>query len=821
MKKKFERIGGKILLGYAVIIVIAICSLSYIYTMIDRVVSDSDVDFDGRQKVYLVSNTQSLLYESEALGQLIDMPEDDYTYFHETLDKAVQNMESLRLLVSDSLFQYKIDTITTLIEQKRKNTNDLLQIWNEANSDLYEKNIQAALRSDRADVKETEIQERSNVQTETVIVPAQRRSFLRRLAEVFVPSDRDSSIVVSANQEVLKDSTVNVYNPNEAISSTLRNIQSNVATERERLRELLVDRSAAIRYDNSLISAKINQILRDIEEDELNASLQQMQRKQDLLSHTSYVISVIALISGIVALFFLFFIGRDLSKSQYYRKQLEKEKRYTEDLLNSREKLILTIGHDIRAPLSSIIGYIELLQRSLPDERQRMYLSNMSGSSSHILSLVNDLLDYQRLESGQIEIHKLPFRITALFDEIYNSFRPQAAAKELNMTLQLNDVSDTVFMSDSIRIRQIVGNLLSNGIKFTDEGGVGLIVDGSKLTPDAQPMLRITVCDTGTGIAPEEQERVFNEFTRLRGTEKIEGFGLGLSITHKLITLLEGTIELESEEGKGSSFTVSIPLEVAENQQFVDAPKEEDDSSVQYNGRAVTCMIVDDDLLQIVLMEEMLKQHQIQVVSCANPRLVLEQLGKIAIDMLITDIQMPGMNGYDLVKQIRDSDLPNAQTLPVVALSATVDKELKRYLDAGFTAALSKPFTSKQLVELFNRLLPVKLETTDELDFSSLVGFAEGDKGASESILRTFSLETNKSIDLLEEALAAADREKSARISHKMVPLLTMLGATTVVQQLRVLERNDMELSDSGWRHLLTDAIKQIRLIVEYAEAAD
>jgi CheY-like chemotaxis protein len=156
----------------------------------------------------------------------------------------------------------------------------------------------------------------------------------------------------------------------------------------------------------------------------------------------------------------------------------------------------------------------------------------------------------------------------------------------------------------------------------------------------------------------------------------------------------------------------------------------------------------------------------------------------------------------------------------VVALSATVDKELKKYLDAGFTAALSKPFTSKQLVELFNRLLPVKLETTEGLDFSSLVGFAEGDKGASENILRTFSIETNKSIELLEEALETADREKSARISHKMIPLLTMLGATTVVQQLRVLERNDMELSDSGWRHLLTDAIKQIRSIVEYAESA-
>jgi len=831
MKKHYGHVAPKVLLGYAVLILVIIISFSYLYNIVAQIASEDDRGEAPRKKIYLVTNTQTLLSESETMGQLMDMEDEDYSHFNEMLDKAHDNMDSLRVLITDTLMLQQIDTIDVLIERKRANTNDLLAIWKDANRDLYAKKIEKALSEEAPPVIEQGIQERVESKKDTVIVQGKKRSFFKRLAEVFVPTDKDSSIIVSANEQVVKDTLVNAYNPNEAISRTLRNIQSNVAGERQRLRELLVNKSSILRYDNSQISNRINQILRQMEQEELNASVERLQTRQGILERTSHSMSIVAGIVLLIALFFLVLIIMDLSKSNFYRKQLEKEKKYTEDLLQSRERLMLTISHDIRAPLSSIIGYIELLQRASPNEQQKSYLKNMSGSSNHILCLVNDLLDFQRLESGQMEIHEVPFKVPALFNEIYDSFQPQAAKKGLDFILDIRDESNLVYIGDSVRIRQVIGNLISNALKFTQEGRVQITVDCGQLalsneagtednteqmTVDSQ--LIVHVCDSGSGIAEEEQEKIFAEFTRLAGAEKTDGFGLGLSITNKLVALLGGNISISSKVGEGSEFTITLPLPLAENQLLPD-PVNEGVAETAFVNRSVNCLIVDDDLLQLILMEEILKQNHIQVTSCMNPHLVLELLHKNKFDVVISDIQMPGMDGYDLVKRIRSSDLPNASVLPVIALSATVGKDSQRYLDAGFTASLDKPFTATQLVTLLNEILPVEIDVRKETDFSSLTAFAGEDKEASAAILRTFAVETNRSIDLLHEAMNESDRKKAARVSHKLIPLFTMLGANILVQQLKILERNDVELSDAGWKHLLSDVIDQASSIVLQASS--
>ena len=199
----------------------------------------------------------------------------------------------------------------------------------------------------------------------------------------------------------MTDTLVNSFNPADTIVTVLKNLQDSVADQRKQLVDQLLERAANLRYNNSIITSRINQMLRDIEEEEMNASMERVVKKQEVLRETSYLIGGIAILSLIIVVVFIILITRDISRSQYYRLQLEKAKQYAEDLLHSREKLMLTISHDIRAPLSSIIGYIELLLRRRPDERQRYYLENMTGSANHILSLVNGLLDFHRLESGR------------------------------------------------------------------------------------------------------------------------------------------------------------------------------------------------------------------------------------------------------------------------------------------------------------------------------------------------------------------------------------------------------------------------------------
>ena len=492
-------------------------------------------------------------------------------------------------------------------------------------------------------------------------------------------------------------------------------------------------------------------------------------------------------------------------------------------MLRSRENLILTISHDIRAPLSSIIGFIDLLLKRNPDERQRYYLDNMTGSSKHILSLVNDLLDFHRLEAGQIEIHPVPFSVLSLIQEIYVSFNPLAEAKGLRLHLDVKPpYMELTYLGDTNRLRQVINNLLSNAVKFTPEGTVTLRAAITKLH-DKQYELDVTVSDAGPGIPEAEQERIFGDFTRLQGSEKVEGFGLGLSITRRLVELLKGTLKVHSVVGQGSDFILTIPLplsEVSLNPVVVEEAEEEaaDPEPLSLAGeRTVYCLLVDDDAIQLALTEELLKRSRVEVVGVSNPHAVLDILKNTSFDAIITDIQMPGMDGYHLLKMIRESGIQGTDQVPIIALSASVANEHSHYIEAGFTGFLNKPFTAVQLIELLNQLLTVHLEPVVKIDFSTLTAFAGEDEEASASILKTFTEETGKSIELLRKALAEEDRQEASRLSHKLIPLLTMLGANNLVQKLRILEKNDDELTEEGWKKLLAEVIDNVSDIVRQA----
>lgn len=819
MSEQNGHITLKVIIGYLLLISITVCSVVYIYNIIEKIAAEDEPDYKAREKVYLVTNTLSFLYESEALGQLVGIQDDEILHFNRTLDKALQNMDSLRKLVYHPSLLSKIDTIDVLIEQKRLNTKRLLETWQETNGEhLYTQNIERVIAQKDTVMEQVEIQERVIVHKDSVLAPPKKpRGFFRRVADVFAPPKEDSTLVLNTTRQTVKDTLLNAFNPADTIVSVLKNLQDSVAGQRQLLISELQERAASLRYSNSIITSRINQMLRGIEEEEMNASLERVQKKQALMSETSYLIAGIAVLSLIIVIVFIIMITRDISRSQYYRQQLEKAKLYAEELLHRREKLMLTISHDIRAPLSSIIGYIELLMRRHPDERQHYYLENMTGSADHILSLVNGLLDFHRLESGQMEIQHVPFSVRTLFNEIFASFRPIADAKDLEFFLNLKEEGmDRIYKGDPIRIRQVVSNLLSNAIKFTHEGRVVLF---AKISVD-DCLLSITVRDSGPGIPEEEQGKIFGEFTRLSETEKEEGFGLGLSITYKLIELMGGTLSLQSQPGKGSDFTIVMPLVISEMQSLpVVTANEEESETPAFAGREVFCLLVDDDPLQLALTEEFLKRNHVQVSCCANPYSVSGILQNTSFDAVITDIQMPGMDGYQLLHTIRTSGITGTDTLPVIALSASIENEHTHYLEAGFTGFLNKPFTAKQLITLLNKLLAtdIQADATVELNFASLTVFAGDDKEASASIMRTFAEETGKSIALLEEALEAIDRAQAGKVSHKLIPLFTMLGATDLVAQLRILEKNDEALSDSGWQRLLADVIARATSIVQQA----
>lgn len=822
MKRDSGHIARKVVSGYILLIIIAICSVAYIYHIIVRMAGEEEPAAAPRQKVYLITGTLTLLYESETINQLIGSGRNGYSRYNSVLNKAQRNIDSLRFLVTDSVQLLKIDTIDNLIERKRRNTRRLLETLQEANTEhLYRTNIEKVIAIQDTVPEQVHIQEHVVVRQDTMLVKKEPKSFFKRLAEVFSPAPPDSGFVVNTTRHIQTDTLVAPFNPADTIVSVLKSIQDSVAGQRKELDRVLRVRADNLRYDNSVITQQINQMLRDIEQEEMNASLERVRQKQGLLRQTSRLIAAVAVISFLIALIFLLLIGRDISRSQYYRRQLEKAKQYAEDLLHIREKLMLTISHDIRAPLSSILGYIELLRHFRMGERQAYYLDNMTSSSRHILALVNDLLDFHRLESRQIEIHPVPFRVPVLFREIYDSFLPIAENKGLRFIFNLKEEAGDKrqYLGDTIRLRQVAGNLLSNAIKFTPCGQVVLVVSVTGKTATSGTLV-FQVSDAGPGIPEAEQERIFGEFTRLSATEKEEGFGLGLSITRKLIELMGGNLKLESVSGKGSNFIVELALPVAAGEAEIGLPETPagKTETLLPPDTDVHCLLVDDDPLQLTVTQELLTRNHVKVTCCLHPGDVLDVLASQPVDMVITDIQMPGFDGFSLLKKIRESDLPQASTLPVVALSASVANAKEHYLSAGFTGFLNKPFTGVQLVTLINELLVRPQRAIEELNFSSLTAFAGDDREACARILTTFCRETRKSILLLRESLVASDREQAAKVAHKLIPLFSMLGTPDVVSLLRKLEENEPSLLADEWSRLLERVTGRILEVVENAE---
>lgn len=810
--KKTEHPKLRVFLGYLSMLVLAIIAIIHISGLITRIIKEEKRDDPAKEKSSIITKILLLLYESETYNTpFIHTGDEEFALFNQALDKVLGQVQLLKSYASNSSRWEKMNNLESLLEQKRENTRLLQHTWQEIGH-LYTKHIADGIQMRKDITKELELHSQEVIQKDTLLVQRQKKSFLRRLAEAFVPTKGDSAIHTNLSRQLHTDSLIHEYDPSDTIAYVLRKIQSGIDEEYAQLHAELTQRVTQLRRNNNVIGVRINQILSEIEEDEKVSAHEQEIIKDGIVRNTSEHLAVIAFISVLVTLIFIFLIFRDISRSQYYRKQLEDAKQLAEDLLSSREKFMLMISHDIRAPLSSILGYIELM-KNRPEENREGYFENISILSGHILVLVNDLLDFYRLESGQIVIRPIPFSAPVLFEEIYIGFQPLAGAKGLTFLLDIKSLpKPSVYIGDPVRIRQAIGNLLSNAIKFTPKGGdVSLTVFAQSQQAGASNLL-ISVKDKGQGIAESEQEIIFKEFTRLGGTENIEGFGLGLSITCKLVALMGGSISLNSKIGEGSEFAVSLPLPLyGEELAAEDRPEERFVLS-----RNINCLVIDDDALQLKLTEEMLKHNHVNVITLSDAGDVITLLRAASFDIILTDIQMPGLDGYALLRQIRSSGITGTESIPVIALSASLSEGKEHYMETGFTGFLNKPFTEAHLLSLFNALFPASGQQSDApSNIAALTAFAGDDKEAAQLILRTFSEETRKSIALLQEALESGSHSLAARVSHKLIPVLSVLEAHLPVQQLRILEANIASLTEPEWRQTLKDVIARITSVVE------
>lgn len=732
-----------------------------------------------------------------------------------------REMEALS--AADDQQNLRTDSLLTLLHEKDQNTIQMLRVLSEANDSLLSASeIEEIISEQDSVITQQRVQHRVITKRDSLITTPKKKGFFKRLAEVFSPSKQDSAVLVNTSLEVATDTILQPTTSKDSLQQKIR-----MVTEEKRLQRKKTIRRTSTKYQrmNTQLTARMDSLIKQYEEEMTLRARQDAELQQEVRMRSARIIGGIAVGAVLLSAFFLILIMRDISRSNRYRQQLEVANKRAEDLLVAREKLMLAITHDFKAPLGSIMGYTELLSRLTEDERQRFYLDNMKSSSEHLLKLVSDLLDFHRLDLNKAEVNRVTFNPSQLFDEIYVSFEPLTAAKGLALQCHVAPELNGRYISDPLRLRQIVNNLLSNAVKFTQKGEISLTAgyDSSKLT--------IAIADTGKGMASEDRERIFQEFTRLSGAQGEEGFGLGLSIVKKLVTLLEGTIDVQSTLGKGSCFTVTLPLyPVGKSIAESESPESEnvditEESAAIPPMKVIRVLLIDDDKIQLNLTAAMLKQHGIDAVCCEQLEQLIEQLRSSVFDVLLTDIQMPAINGFDLVKLLRASNIPQAKTIPVIAVTARSEMDKAALHEHGFAGCLHKPFTVKELLMTVNegQLSADEAHITEDMatagiNFSALTAYSEDDPEAASSIIQTFIEETGKNIERMQQALNDKEVDGIAAMAHKLLPLFTMIGADETITPLKWLEACRGEKFSEKIEETTLNILEAVHKIISEAE---
>ena len=837
----------KLAFGYIILIILLLGAIGYVYKQMTLLTQPTGLEESIYNRRRTTHSIISRLYETEVIGQALRTGSSDEIWLYTKAMKKVHlSLDTLRSQLTDTIQQARIDTVNMLLRDKERNMLAVLEALSTTPTDIiYRKQLDSLLHEHDSLITESHVRRRVVTHHNTYTIHHEPKGFFRRLADVFAPGKADSTEVSNVVEEVFTDTIDQVFSPIDTIASMLSGIQDKVFQTRQDELRTLSYRINRLKIAGSHLSQRVNQLLESIEEDEQAALAARMYHEQSIRRDAAIAMAAISVVAIILVLVFFTIIWRDLTRSNHYRNELEKARDYAEDLLRAREKLMLTITHDIKAPAGSIIGYTDLLERLINDKRQKFYLDSMKNSAQHLLALVTSLLDYHRLEAGKMDLNPVAFRPFRLMEDIYNSFLPLAEKKNINLNYSPELEQNLTLEGDPFRIRQIVENLLSNALKFTNEGCITLTVSYSGVR------LTFSVEDTGCGMSKAEQEKIFTEFTRLPGAQGQEGFGLGLSITRKLVELQNGQISVESTPGHGSCFSVIIPLPSYTHEKDTEEPETENPNPTISNIRI---LIIDDDSIQLQLTKDMLlsltssEKNVIRtIVCCQHPEEVFERINEEEFDIIFTDIQMPAMDGFHLLEAIRNIPCKQAQDIPVVAITARAIPDDEGFRARGFAAVLRKPFSRKDIINAIgfalnktstditefnadkndivittcneNKTISEESSvTSSEFNFSRLTEFSMDDVEAARCILTTFADETRKNITKMDDAISRNDIKEICAIAHKMLPTFIMIEAREAIPSLQWLDEHKEKSTDSATalthaRIIIKTAVNAIRVI--------
>ena len=703
----------EVIIGYALVVAIMIIGLLAIYRNLVNF-SETRVRDEDLSELIIVGNVINQLYEVEGTQNLYT-PESAADYFaryHSIRPGINAKIDSLKQLSKDTSRVIKLDSIEVLLDEKEENLRAIAVLLDSINKapGLIRETVSTFVPGGLND-QIKQYMERKNVvrkpveESDTTVVKGEQKGLFRRIGDA-IRGKQDSTLIIQNRSSAAHIARDDIRRVIDTVVNMVRYSERLNLESQRKFQAALLMRQSSMTHTNHLLTARIDDLLKSIEQEEINKSIRLIEEKEATLNRSSKTVLGVTALALLIALVFGLLFLMDINRSQKYRRRLEESNVRVNELLRSREKLMLSISHDIKAPMSSILGYVELMESGTDENTRKMYLTNMKKSSNHVLELVTNLLDYQKIESGTWSRKEMNFNLHELIENTANSFKPLAEKKQLEYNVANKVPEDLLVFGDPFMIREIYSNLISNAIKYTLQGKVEVFAEPVK--DGGKTILKFSVTDTGLGIREEDQEYIFQEFAQIK-PDKIErqeeGSGLGLAITRGLVDELSGEIHLQSERGKGSGFFVDIPLETSRSAETLSTGG----ACPDFGRENISVLAVDDDPIQLAMMAEMLKLKKINVVTEVDPDNVLDILKNKAFDLIFLDIQMPRINGFKLVKRMLDSGFFQSKSTPVIALSAKSDLSSADFRQWGFTDFLNKPFTSTQLFTMINKCLKTKL----------------------------------------------------------------------------------------------------------------
>ena len=512
--------------------------------------------------------------------------------------------------------------------------------------------------------------------------------------------------------------------------------------------------------------------------------------------------TTVIIVALLLFITFFFIIRRDLSKEKKIKLKLRKAIDENENLLEMRNKIILTVSHDIRGPLGNIHNCADLASETREKKKREIYLEDIRHSCHHILHLVNNLMDAYRInETGDLH-NDTPFYLDRFLKRISDEFSRKAVAKALYLQSEHQN-SSFVVKGDADKLEQVLANLLTNAIKFTPSGTI------SFYSKYLEGKLHIEIRDTGIGMDEETLKRIFAPFERAAQNVNSEGFGLGLFLTKGLVKVLNGVITVESAPGKGSIFKLEFPL--PETDELVEKDKPDSDSITILPKKI---LVVDDDQIQLKIAEDMLGRNGITCTTCMNVRDVVAAIRQSDYDMILTDVQMPDTDGFALLKLLRNSDIGNSRTIPVAFMTARGDGNSGIYEKEGFSGCIHKPFNIHALLTFLSTIMSqTKVSQTGNFDFSCLLDSTDD----YEHMLSLVVMESRKEIEELKTAIKTTNRESMRKTIHRMMPVWEILGKEHMLRNFQ--ERlHDMNTSDETICEQVIQIIEWIEKLIKEAE---